>query len=215
MGGALGKGDEVVVEVAGSGSRDEYRGGVLVKDGQPKEQGGVVEPPCGSSSRGATGFPSESAERGPGAEVTDGEDSLGIRSQGARKLASLGGFKSGPAACDYGPVWEAQFRSGLGEACLKPAYEAAQMVGPDCEPRPITLKGWIMGCKDRPFFIKGSIVGCEGRADMGFEPELGGIKGIRAFPHAEVREMEIRAMMEALGGQDKEDGGVSCFLGGD
>ena len=143
--------------------------------------------------------------------MTDGEDSLGIRSQGVGKSASLGGFKSGPAACDYGPIWEAQFRSGLGEACLKPTYEGAQMVGPDCEPRPITLKGWVMGCEDRPFLIKGSIVGCEGRADMGFEPELGGIKGNRAFPHAEVEKMEIRATMEASGGQDKEDGGSLAF----
>ena len=72
-----------------------------------------------------------------------------------------------------------------------------------------------MGCEDRPFFIKGSIVGCEGRAGMGFEPGLRGIKGVRAFPLAEVGEMEIRATMEASGGQDKEDGGVVCFLGGD
>ena len=72
-----------------------------------------------------------------------------------------------------------------------------------------------MGCEDRPFFIKGSIVGCEGRAGMGFEPGLRGIKGVRAFPLAEVGEMEIRATMEASGGQDKEDGGVACFLGGD
>ena len=107
-GSCLGKGVAVVEAETGSGSRDECRGGVLVKDdGQPKEQGGVVEPPCGSSSRGATGFPSESTERGPGAEVTDGEDSLGIRNQGAGKVASLGGLKSEPAACDFGPVWEA------------------------------------------------------------------------------------------------------------
>ncbi|RVW78525.1 hypothetical protein CK203_049792 [Vitis vinifera] len=74
---------------------------------------GVVEPPCGSSSRGATGFPFESVERGPGAEVTDGEDSLGIKSQGAGKLASLGGFKSGPAACDYGPFGSPSSGTGL------------------------------------------------------------------------------------------------------
>ncbi|RVW23501.1 hypothetical protein CK203_090731 [Vitis vinifera] len=141
------------------------------------------------SSKGVTGFPSELAERGPGAEVIDGEDSLGIRSQGVGKSER--------------------------EACLKPDYEGAQMVGPDCEPRPITLKGWLMSCEDRPFLIKGSIVGCEGRADMGFEPELGGIKGNRASPHAEVGEMEIKATMEASGGQDKEDGGIACFLGGD
>ncbi|WKA01617.1 hypothetical protein VitviT2T_019888 [Vitis vinifera] len=107
-GSCLGKGVAVVEAETGSGSRDECRGGVLVKDdGQPKEQGGVVDPPCGSSSRGATGFPSESTERGLGAEVTDGEDSLGIRNQGAGKVASLGGLKSEPAACDFGPVWEA------------------------------------------------------------------------------------------------------------
>ena len=64
-----------------------------------------------------------------------------------------------------------------------------------------------MGCEDRPFFIKGSIVGCEGRAGMGFEPGLGGIKGVRAFPHAEVGEMEVRATKEASCVQDKEDGG--------
>ena len=76
-----------------SGSRAVCRGGVLEKDVQPKEQAGVqVEPPCGSSSKGATGFPSESVERGPGVEVIDGEDSLGIRSQGAGKVAREGGL---------------------------------------------------------------------------------------------------------------------------
>ena len=109
-----------------------------------EEQRGVAKPPCGSSSKGVSGFPSELAERGPGAEVTDGEDSFGIRSRGGGKSASLGGFKSGPAACVFGPVWEAQFKSRLGEDGLKPDYEGAQMVGPDCEPRPITLKGWVM-----------------------------------------------------------------------
>ena len=51
-GSGLGKGDAVAVEVTGSGSRDECRGDVLVKVGQPKEQKRVVEPPCGSSSKG-------------------------------------------------------------------------------------------------------------------------------------------------------------------
>ena len=50
-------------------------------------------------------------------------------------------------------------------------------------------------------------MGCEGKAGMGFEPGLGGIKGVRVFPLVEVGEMEIRATMEASGGQDKEDGG--------
>ena len=123
----------------GSGSRAECRGGVLVKDGRPKEQAGVVELSCGSSSKGAAGFPSESTERGPGAEVTDGEDCLGIRSQGAGKVARLGGLESGPAAYDFGPNWEAQFSSGLGEASLKPASEGAQKYGPNCESRPIMI----------------------------------------------------------------------------
>ncbi|RVW49309.1 hypothetical protein CK203_073238 [Vitis vinifera] len=186
VGSALGKGDAVAVEVAGSGSRDECRGGVLVKVGQPKEQRGVVESPCGSSSKGVSGCPYELAERGPRKEVTDGEDSCGISSRGGGKLANLGGFKSGPAACVFGPDWEAQARSGIGEGGLKSEYVGAQMFGPDCEPRPITLKWWVMGCEERPFLIKGSIAGCEGRADMGFELVLGGIKENRASPRAEV-----------------------------
>ncbi|RVX08206.1 hypothetical protein CK203_017772 [Vitis vinifera] len=214
-GSGLGKGDVVVVEVTRSGSRNECRGGVLVKVGQPKEQRGVTEPPCGSSSKGALGYPYELAERGLGEEVTDGEDSCGIRSRGGGKLANLGGFKSGPATCVFGTDWEAQVRSGLGEDGIKSNYVGAQIFGPDCEPRPITLKGWVMGCEDRPFLIKGSIAGCEGRADMGFEPELGGIKGNRASPCAEVGGMEIKATMEASGGQVKEDGGIACFLEGD
>ena len=214
-GSALGKGDAVAVEVAGSGSREECRGGVIVKVGQPMEQRGVVEPPCGSSSKGISGCPYELAGRGPGKEVTDGEDSCGISSRGGGKLANMGGFKSGPAACVFGPDWEAQARSGLGDGGLKSEYVGVQMFGPDCEPRPITLKGWVMGCEERPFLIKGSIAGCEGRPDMGFEPVLGGLKENRAFPCAEVGGMEIRASMEALGGQVKEDGGIACILGGD
>ena len=92
-GSFLGKGATVDEAETRSGSRAVCRGGVLEKDVQPKEQAGVqVEPPCGSSSKGATGFPSESAERGPGVEVTNEEDSLGIRSQGARKVAREGGL---------------------------------------------------------------------------------------------------------------------------
>ena len=147
--------------------------------------------------------------------MTDGEDSCGIRNRGVGKLANLGGFKSGPKDCVFGPDWEAQVRSGLGEDGIKTDQVGAQIFGPDWEPRPITLKGWVMGCDDRPFLIKGSIAGCEGRADMGFESEVGGIKGRRASPRAKVRGLEIRATMEASGGQVKEDGGIACFLGGD
>ena len=147
--------------------------------------------------------------------MTDGEDSCGIRSRGVGKLANLGGFKSGPTACVFGPNWEAQVRSGLGEDGIKTDQVGAQIFGPDWEPRPIMLKGWVMGCDERPFLIKGSIAGCEGRADMGFESGVGGIKGRRASPQAEVGGLEIRATMEASGGQVKEDGGIACFLEGD
>ncbi|RVW64192.1 hypothetical protein CK203_046365 [Vitis vinifera] len=81
--------------------------------------------PYGISSKGTTGFSSESAEKGPGVEVTDGEDSLGIRSQGARKVAREGGLGFGPEAFEFGADWEAQFSCGLGEASLKPASEGA------------------------------------------------------------------------------------------
>ncbi|KAL6349008.1 hypothetical protein AAG906_033664 [Vitis piasezkii] len=152
-GSLLGKGATVDEVETGSGSRAVCRGSVLEKDVQPKEQAGVqVEPPCGSSSKGAI----------------DGEDSLGNRSQDAGKV-----------------------------------------------PRPITLKGWVLGCEERPFYIKGSFVGCEGMAGMGFEPGLGGIKGVRAHSHAEVGEMEVRATKEASRVQVREDVGVACFLGGD
>ena len=214
-GSALGKGDAVAVEVAGSGSREECRGGVIVKVGQPMEQRGAGEPPCGSSSKGISGCPYELAGRGPGKEVTGGEDSCGISSRGGGKLANMGGFKSGPAACVFGPDWEAQARSGLGDGGLKSEFVGVQTFGPDCEPRPITLKGWVMGCEERPFLIKGLIEGCEERADIGFEPVLGGLRENRASPRAEVRGMEIRASMEASGGQVKEDGGIACILGGD
>ena len=58
-------------------------------------------------------------------------------------------------------------------------------------------------------------MGCEGIAGMGFEPGLGGIKGVRAHSHAEVGEMEVRATKEASRVQVREDVGIACFLGGD
>ncbi|WKA06293.1 hypothetical protein VitviT2T_024196 [Vitis vinifera] len=60
-----GKGVTGEEEDAGSGSRGGCRGRVLEKEAQSKEQVGVqFEPPCGSSSKDATGFSSDSAERG-------------------------------------------------------------------------------------------------------------------------------------------------------
>ena len=214
--GLLGKGatvDEVEIR---SDSRIVCRGSVLEKDVQLKEQVGVqVEPPCGCSSKGAIGFPSKSTERGPGVEAIDGEDSLGNRSQGAGKVVREGGLGFGPEVFEFGLDWEAQFNSGLGEVSHKTAFEEAQKHGLVSEPRPITLKGWVLGCEERPFYIKGSFVGCEGMAGMGFEPGLGEIKGVRAHSHAEVGEMEVKATKEASCVQVKEDVGVACFLGGD
>ena len=102
-GGLLGKGATVDEVEIGSDSCTVCRGSVLEKDVQPKEQVGVqVEPPCGSSSKGATGFSSESAERGPGVEAIDGEDSLGNRSQDAGKVVREGGLGFGLEAFEYG-----------------------------------------------------------------------------------------------------------------
>ena len=48
-------------------------------------------------------------------EVTDREDRLGNRGQGAGKVVKGGGFGSGPDVPKVGPVLgEAQFRSELG-----------------------------------------------------------------------------------------------------
>ncbi|RVX14304.1 hypothetical protein CK203_017277 [Vitis vinifera] len=153
-GSLLGKGAIVDEVETGSGSRVVCRGSVLEKDVQPKEQAGVqVEPSCGSSSKGATCFSSESAERGPGVEAIDGEDSLGNRSQDAGKV-------------------------------------------------------------ERPFYIKGCLWVVRVWPN-GFRAGLGGIKGVRAHSHAEVRDMEVRATKEASRVQVREDVGVACFLRGD
>ena len=59
--------------------------------------------PCGSSSRGATGFSSESAERGLGVEAIDRTNSLGNRSQGIGKVVREGGLGFGPEAFEFVP----------------------------------------------------------------------------------------------------------------
>ena len=71
------KGPSVDEEEVGGGSRAACKGRVLEKEVQYKEQTGVqVVPSCGSSSKSVTSFSFDSAERGPGPEVTDGENSL-------------------------------------------------------------------------------------------------------------------------------------------
>ena len=76
-GSLFGKGPSVDEEEVGGGSRAACKGRVLEKEVQYKEQTGVqVVPSCGSSSKSVTSFSFDSAERGPGPEVTDGENSL-------------------------------------------------------------------------------------------------------------------------------------------
>ena len=124
------------------------------------EQTGIQsEPPCGSSSKGATVFSMEPVARGPGLEVADGEDRLENRGQGAGKVVKRGGVGLGPAANKVGPdIGKAQIRSGLGEKKSSSDCEEAQVFGP-MDARPIILKGWQMGCEEKPFYIKGSLVG--------------------------------------------------------
>ncbi|RVW14381.1 hypothetical protein CK203_090480 [Vitis vinifera] len=95
-GGVNRKGVSGERKMQGVAHRGGCRGRVLEKEAQSKEQVGVqFEPPCGSSSKDATGFSSDSAERGFGLEATDGADSIGSRGHAL-----------------------AQFRSGLGRRVL-------------------------------------------------------------------------------------------------
>ena len=205
-----GKGVSGEEEEAGSGSRGGCRGRVLEKEAQSKEQVGVqFEPPCGSSSKDATRFSSDSAERGFGLEATDGADSIGSRGHATGTAVKRVGLSNGSEDLNGGLVLgEVQFRSGLGEESLKSAIEEAQKVGPLS--RPVMLKGWLMGCEERPFCIKGSFTGCEGLPDLGFGSELEGFKGVRARSLSEVAEMG-----EAEETSRGEDAGVVCFPGGD
>ena len=76
-GSLFGKGPSVDEEEVEGGSRAACKGRVLEKEGQYKEQTGVqVVPSCGSSSKSVTSFSFDSAERGHGPEVTDGENNL-------------------------------------------------------------------------------------------------------------------------------------------
>ena len=99
-----GKGDTEFEDEEGSGLGDVCRGSVLEKEAQLVEQTGIQsEPPCGSSSKGATVFSMEPAARRPGLEEIDGEDRLENRGQGAGKVVKQGGVGLGPAANKVGP----------------------------------------------------------------------------------------------------------------
>ena len=90
----------------------------------------------------------------------------------------------------------------------------APLQGMDSEPRPILLKGWVLGCEERPFFLKASLVGCVGLSEMGFGPGVGGLKGDRALSSSAVVEMEVKASEEDSRAQVREDNGLACFLEG-
>ncbi|RVX17219.1 hypothetical protein CK203_003051 [Vitis vinifera] len=114
VGSGCEKGDTEVKDDAGSGLGAMCRGSVLEKEAQLVEQVGVQsEPPCGSSSKGATVFSTDLAARG--LEETDGEDRLENRGQGAGKVVKGGDVGLGPVATKVGPDHgEARIRSGLG-----------------------------------------------------------------------------------------------------
>ena len=180
------------------------------------EQTGIQsEPPCGSSSKGATIFSMEPAARGPSVEETDGEDRLENRGQGAGKVAIRGGVGLGLAAIKVGPdIGEAQIRSRLGVTKSSLDCEEAQLFGPE-EAKPIILKGWQMGCEEKPFYIKGSLVGWEGLAEMGCGLVEEGLKGIRAFSLVDEVEMGARAIEEDSRAGVRDDEGVACCHRGD
>ncbi|RVW51474.1 hypothetical protein CK203_084032 [Vitis vinifera] len=180
------KGDTETEDEEGSGLGDVCRGNVLEKEAQLVEQMGIQsEPPCGSSSKGATVFSMEPAARGPGVEETYGEDRLVNRGQGAGK----------------GVIRVQNVR--------KP-----QLFGPE-EAKPIILKGWQMGCEEKPFYIKGSLVGWASLAEMGCGPAKEGLKGIRAFSLTDEVEMGARATEEDSRAGVRDDEGVACCHGGD
>ena len=216
-GSLFGKGALMDEEEVGGGSRAVCKGRVLEKEVQYKEQTRVqVVPSYGSSSKSVTSSSSDSAERRHGLELTDGENSLRNRGQGAGEVVKVGGHGFGPKGPNVGPVlWEAQIRGGLGEDSHKTALVEIPLQGLVSESRPVRLKGWLMGCDERPFYLKGSLVGCKGLSGMGFGLGLGGIKGDRAHFHSKVAEMEVRAIKEASRTKVSEDEGVTCFHGGD
>ncbi|WJZ85239.1 hypothetical protein VitviT2T_004785 [Vitis vinifera] len=216
VGSGCRKGDTETEDEEGSGLGDVCRGNVLEKEAQLVEQMGIQsEPPCGSSSKGATVFSMEPAARGPGVEETCGEDRLENRGQGAGKVVIRGGVGLGPAAIKVGPDnGEAQIRSRLGVMKSSPDREEAQLFGPE-EAKPIILKGWQMGCEEKPFYIKGSLVGWAGLAEIGCGPAKEGLKGIRAFSLVDEVEMGARATEEDSRAGVRDDEGVACCHGGD
>ncbi|RVX16454.1 hypothetical protein CK203_005910 [Vitis vinifera] len=208
-GSLFGKGALMDEEEVGGGSRAVCKGRVLEKEVQYKEQTRVqVVSSCGSSSKSVTSSSTDSTERGHGPKVTDGENSLRNRGQGAGKVVKVGGHGFGPKGPNDGPVlWEAQIRGGLGEDSHETALVEIPLQGLVSESRPVRLKGWLMGCDERPFYLKGSLVGCKGLSGMGFGLGLGGIKGDRAHFHSKVAEMEVRAIKEASRTKVSEDEG--------
>ena len=70
--------------------------------------------------------------------------------------------------------------------------------GMERKPRPILLKGCLVGCEEMPFLLKGSLVGCNELFRMAFRPGVVGLKRDRALYLFVVAEMEVRTSEEAL-----------------
>ena len=73
----------------------------------------------------------------------------------------------------------------------------APLQGMESKPRPIILKGCLIGCEERPFLLKGSLVGCNELFRMAFRPGVVGLKRDRALYLFVVAEMEVRTSEEA------------------
>ena len=73
----------------------------------------------------------------------------------------------------------------------------APLQGMESKPRPILLKGCLVGCEEMPFLLKGSLVGCKELFGMAFGPGVVGLKRDWAFYIFVVAEMEVRTSEEA------------------
>ncbi|RVX17736.1 hypothetical protein CK203_004224 [Vitis vinifera] len=78
-------------------------------------------------------------------------------------------------------LWEAHNKTGFGEVSHEIAHVEAPLQGMESKPRPIILKGCLIGCEERPFLLKGSLVGCKELFGMAFGPGVVGLKRDRAL----------------------------------
>ncbi|KAL6319524.1 hypothetical protein AAG906_014200 [Vitis piasezkii] len=76
---------------------------------------------------------------------------------------------------------KAHNKSGFREVSHEIAHVEAPLQGMESKPRPILLKGCLVGCEKRPFLLKGSLVGCKELFGMAFGPGVVGLKRDRAL----------------------------------